>query len=527
MEKINPKNIEYRTRNVEYRNLLNIEYRTRNVEYRNTILLRIGIISRFKSLITSTFNIPCSVFDIQKKHSPFLSKIGVLFFLMTFLAYSASAQLSNGSFELWSNEPIPKAWAVNGHPWTLPPWDPYVVRKDSMVKHSGMYSAQLFYNNFFAAKATSETKLLPNKMPSAVTAWVKTSLAQGKKDTVTIRLSFFCNDTALLNEVRWQGIETTDWTQIAIKTPIFSGSCPPNKLKIELIGGNKVTNNEPTLFWIDDVALVYPQPNPIKYLNATSQWKEHEFGVFGIPSLHYRLYMKEDTVWNGKTYHKIWEEGINELPPQLGGNEILDRLHCLLREENAKFYTIFGNQTQEQLLYDFDLNVGDIVYFNSPYQVVDSITTFKFGNETRKKFHLSGQKYMARYSYLLEGIGSQVGISPDYNLFEGGKSLLCYRQNNKLYETWDNSCDLLSDKMPSAETHFKCYPNPANDVIYIDFDTNTNSAFVVQLYNSLGQLVLSKSSDSAENRLDISTLPQGIYVVKVLGKEGRKVFQKM
>jgi hypothetical protein len=164
--------------------------------------------------------------------------------------------------------------------------------------------------------------------------------------------------------------------------------------------------------------------------------------------------MKEDTVWNGKTYHKIWEEGINELPPQLGGNEILDRLHCLLREENAKFYAVFGNQTQEQLLYDFDLNVGDIVYFNSPYQVVDSITTFKFGNETRKKFHLSGQKYMARYSYLLEGIGSEVGISPDYNLFEGGKSLICYRQNNNLYETWANSCDLLSDEMPSAETHF-------------------------------------------------------------------------
>ncbi|MEY4903624.1 MAG: hypothetical protein RLZZ292_1439 [Bacteroidota bacterium] len=509
MEKINLKNIEHR-------NLLNIEHRTRNVECRSIETSNFEPIFSLTRFIATIF---ATMYRTSCSPSP-LGRVGVG---LLFLSFHASAQLSNGSFELWSNEPIPKTWTVNGHPWTLPPWDPYVVRKDSMVKHSGMYSAQLFYNTIFAAKATSETTLSTNKTPSAVTAWVKTSLAQGKKDTVTIRLSYFCNDTALLHEVLWQGMETTDWTQITVKTPIFSGSCPPNKLKTELIGGNKVTNNEPTLFWVDDVALVYPQPNPIKYLNATSQWKEHEFGVFGIPSLHYRLYMKEDTVWNGKTYHKIWEEGINELPPQLGGNEILDRLHCLLREENAKFYAVFGNQTQEQLLYDFDLNVGDIVYFNSPYQVVDSITTFKFGNETRKKFHLSGQKYMARYSYLLEGIGSEVGISPDYNLFEGGKSLICYRQNNNLYETWANSCDLLSDEMPSAETHFKCYPNPANDVLHLDFDKNTSSFFVIQLYNSLGQLVLSKSSNSMENSLDISMLPQGMYVVKVLGKERKKI----
>ncbi len=450
----------------------------------------------------------------------FLSRVGVGLF---FFSFYASAQLSNGSFELWSNEPIPKSWTVNGHPWTLPPWDPYVVRKDSMVKHNGLYSAQLFYNNVFAAKATSETNLLPNKTPTAVTAWVKTSLAQGKKDTLTIRVSYFCNDTALLSQMQWQGTETTDWTAITIKTPTFSGTCPPNKLTIELIGGNKVTDNVPTLFWVDDVVLVYPNPNPVQYLNVTSQWKEDEFGVFGIPSLHYRLYMKGDTVWNGKTYHKIWQEGINELPPQLGGNEVLDRLHCLLREENAKFYTLFENQTQEQLLYDFDLNVGDIVYFNTPYQVVDSITTFKFGNETRKKFHLSSQKYLARYTTLLEGIGSEVGISPDYNIFEGGKSLICYLQNNSLYERWDNSCTLTADETSPTTSTFKCYPNPAKDVLYLDFEGSNTGLHFIQLYNALGQLLLSQTSEGAKNSLDISTLPKGLYLVKVLGKVGKSI----
>ncbi len=448
-------------------------------------------------------------------------KIGALLLLATLFASHATAQLSNGSFELWSNELIPKVWSVNAHPWTLPPWEPYIVRKDSLVKHSGLYSAQLFYNNVFAAKATSETTLLPSKIPSAVTAWVKTSLAQGKKDTVTIRVRFFCNDTILLNQVQWQGMETMDWTAINIPTPVFSGLCLPNKLKIELIGGNKVTNNEPTLFWVDDVKLTYPKPNPIQYLNATSQWKEHEFGVFAIPSLHYRLYMKGDTTWDGKIYHKIWEEGINELPPQLGGNEILDRLHCLLREEDAKFYAIFESQNKEQLLYDFDLNVGDIVYFNSPYQVVDSITTFKFGTETRKKFHLSSQKFLAKYSYLLEGIGSEVGVSPDYNLFEGGKSLLCYLQNNNYYETWGNSCTLVATETLDTETYFKCYPNPANDVLHLDFDASSTAPHFIQLYNALGQLVLSKTSDATTPTLDVSTLPRGMYVVKVLGK-GKK-----
>lgn len=55
------------------------------------------------------------------------------------------------------------------------------------------------------------------------------------------------------------------------------------------------------------------------------------------------------------------------------------------------------------------------------------------------------------------------------------------------------------------------YPNPAADYLIISTDA---PLITVQLYDLLGRSVGSQTLRSGENRLDLSTLPQGMYLLQ-------------
>ena len=59
---------------------------------------------------------------------------------------------------------------------------------------------------------------------------------------------------------------------------------------------------------------------------------------------------------------------------------------------------------------------------------------------------------------------------------------------------------------------FDTYPNPVNDILNISFNKNINA---VQVYNIVGQEVLAKTSTSTISQIDMSSLTNGIYLVKV------------
>lgn len=59
---------------------------------------------------------------------------------------------------------------------------------------------------------------------------------------------------------------------------------------------------------------------------------------------------------------------------------------------------------------------------------------------------------------------------------------------------------------------FSFYPNPTSGIVNIHSDINANS---VQIYNSLGKLLISKPLSGAQTEFDISSLPMGIYFANV------------
>lgn len=65
----------------------------------------------------------------------------------------------------------------------------------------------------------------------------------------------------------------------------------------------------------------------------------------------------------------------------------------------------------------------------------------------------------------------------------------------------------------------KVYPNPANDAAYINIDRTGNATISIELYNTVGARLYhldAEQSSAASYRLDLSSYPAGIYMLRVL-----------
>ena len=69
-------------------------------------------------------------------------------------------------------------------------------------------------------------------------------------------------------------------------------------------------------------------------------------------------------------------------------------------------------------------------------------------------------------------------------------------------------------------TVFSIVPNPANDHINITSGIEFNK---IEVINFLGQTILSQSNDSNTARLDVSTLTNGVYFVRIISENGTSV----
>lgn len=58
---------------------------------------------------------------------------------------------------------------------------------------------------------------------------------------------------------------------------------------------------------------------------------------------------------------------------------------------------------------------------------------------------------------------------------------------------------------------FSVFPNPAKNVLFVA----GKAGMKVELYNIAGSLVMSKITSTANEKMDISTLPTGLYLIKV------------
>ncbi|MEN9978479.1 MAG: hypothetical protein RLZZ569_1104 [Bacteroidota bacterium] len=257
------------------------------------------------------------------------------------------------------------------------------------------------------------------------------------------------------------------------------------------------------------VALVAQQPSfpDSNVVFVNSFYQELPFGQIGWP---YQLMEVTnfcvdgtDTLIGNNSYKKVIH-----CPEQV--------YHGAYRSENRKVYFVPKDSTNQYLLYDFSVDVGDTipqVYFEYFYgdgmfltdYVIDYIDTIIINGNPHKRIN----------NNWVEGIGNLQGflLEPYFNISQYLVELSCMSIDNALYYPMQGTDPCPMDLGVSDDLLNKLVisPNPATERIAI---TGIESEFEVIVRNIQGDKVLAQRMEN--NELEITQLAAGMYLLQII-----------
>lgn len=197
-----------------------------------------------------------------------------------------------------------------------------------------------------------------------------------------------------------------------------------------------------------------------------------------------------------------------------------------------KVYFVFPSSSQDTLLYDFSLNVGDTLsqtaIINSENNYVLKIDSVLVGILYRKRFWLwtvgntppspGSNGYVA----IIEGIGSEFGLFSELvEPFENSCSIACVKINSAtVYPDTNIVCDGVPSTIYEKENAklVSIFPNPANMTVNIVATINTS----IEIRDLSGKLISSFVTDKENIVIDTHAMENGIYTISV-GNESLKL----
>jgi len=290
------------------------------------------------------------------------------------------------------------------------------------------------------------------------------------------------------------------------------------------------------------VEVLFPNPckaqtnvyHPFPDSNAVWNIYTGEYCGFGFDvwDKSYSYIFSGDTLIGGNNYHNIAVPAIqmNTIAFQCttSGAWIEPGYYAgAIRQDipGKKVFIVPPSEVVEQLLYDFNLEVGDTVKgftesFAFPQDTVISIDSVIVGNDYRKRWFINSTYGI----YLIEGIGSSYGLlelSPGMatDFFLNG---ICFSQNGTaLYPEGSSVCDIITgikDTTTTLSMTFNIYPNPASNYITINVEYRMKNT-ECRIMNVTGQEVFQSSINNQQSSIDISSLSPGIYFLTLSNGE--------
>ena len=211
-------------------------------------------------------------------------------------------------------------------------------------------------------------------------------------------------------------------------------------------------------------------------------------------------------------------------------------------DDNKVFW---WNQTIEEftVLYDFGAQIGDYweikAGLNSIVVHVDMVGQAEYDGIVYKTLQISD------YDDVFSGtivctVGHLTSFFPEKMLDNKGNyevnGLRCFWDEGELlFKEGDTDCDYVYDNHHyatneiAAETGFVIYPIPTYSVLYVLFVKTCHGASLQSEYriiNMMGQSVLSGTITSETQQIDISTLPNGLYFLKIHDRFAKFVVEK-
>jgi hypothetical protein len=209
-------------------------------------------------------------------------------------------------------------------------------------------------------------------------------------------------------------------------------------------------------------------------------------------------------------------------------------LYGYIRQDTAseKVYFLSVDSSNETLLYNFNLTIGDTVY-SIPYQtstIVTSIDSFVSNGSAYRMFNFNNSP-SGMFSWI-EGFGCTLGLFDQYvdMNFESGNDLLCFSSGNLgVYPANSTGlCGYTAVGFPEIKPapSFSLHPNPAGN--YVIVETN-EAAFgqTLQLTDATGRELYKSQVLNHKSQIETSGLTGGIYFVKVSDNLGRFAVRKL
>ncbi len=252
-------------------------------------------------------------------------------------------------------------------------------------------------------------------------------------------------------------------------------------------------------------------------------------GPYPFPYVnHFKYRLVGDTLINSISYQKLIRTTFNIACSVDSTTELYGFLRNDTELHNVYFRSIY--QTDESLLYDFRLQVGDTlkgsVFINSDKFAVGAIDSILINGKYHKRYSIKLREFFTD-EYLIEGVGTTIGLLEPISEFWPFYKLRCYSQNGQLgyLSPWAAECRLESDtcytdidkktSLPKVEL----FPNPARDhvYIYLNLGNQPGNDYLCTLYDLTGRLLYQKELINFL-LLDCSTYSRGLVFYRISSK---------
>lgn len=262
------------------------------------------------------------------------------------------------------------------------------------------------------------------------------------------------------------------------------------------------------------------------YLTNDPVWSEHSICAVPYPCIATDTYTYRtvgDSLVDGHIWTKVARQGLitsswqNPPPPnpdcQGTTSYGLEWFGLSLIRQQGRQLRIWDGSS-DQLLYEFDLQVGDtlpITWNNwNPDITVLAVDSVLIGTEMRARYEL-GNSWA---QYLVEGVGTSHGLlAPVSDFFDCGYALDCFGLGAQGYYSDHGPCDIVMHVPEKAgKTTLSAAPVPTMDAVTVR-GTHEGEAYTVR--DQWSRIVLRGETRQDATRIDLSTLPSGAYAVLI------------
>ena len=280
----------------------------------------------------------------------------------------------------------------------------------------------------------------------------------------------------------------------------------------------------------------YPFPD------TNTAWNTVGDNDFTPDQWHLRYAMYGDTIINSILYTKVYEMYDSTI---LHTNSTY--FAAIRENENKQIFCLLPGFS-ESILYDFNLNVGDTIYYNiggvlghsevrfwdeNHYRIIiERDSMLMLNNQYRRKWVLEESFFCDRI--WIEGIGSinWYGLfNPLITTFYtngDGYQFACFKQNDTVLYLNNMFCDQCFCQLYTSiakqnienKKLITLFPNPSKGKITIQNNEAGNKIHKIEIFDLLGKKQIDKLFDyNNKTEIEIRELKSGLYLIKIYNIE--------